>query len=77
MDLIDTLKNTDIIYKSQDDKNEILEYLNIRFYKKAKDDVRYLNCINIVEDTKIQLKSNCNYNMAIDNMIFSIWEEIH
>ena len=77
LDLIDTLKNTDIIYKSQDDKNEILEYLNIRFYKKAKDDVRYLNCINIVEDTKIQLKSNCNYNMAIDNMIFSIWEEIH
>lgn len=77
LDLIDTLKNADILYKSQDEKNEILEYINIKLYKKAKEELRYLNCINIVEDAKIRLKSNCNYNMTIDNMIISIWEEIH
>ena len=77
MDLIDTLKKADIIYKSQEDKNEILEYINIVLFKKAKQNTKYLNCINIVEDAKKRLKTNSNYNMTIDNMIMTIWEEIH
>ena len=77
MDLIDTLKNSDIIYKSQEDKQDILEYINIILFKKAKQNQKYLNCINIVEDTKKRLKANSNYNMTIDNMIMTIWEEIH
>ena len=77
MDLIDTLKKADIIYKSQEDKNEILEYINIVLFKKAKQNMKYLNCINIVEDAKKRLKANSNYNMTIDNMIMTIWEEIH
>ena len=77
MDLIDTLKKADIIYKLQEDKNEILEYINIVLFKKAKQNTKYLNCINIVEDAKKRLKANSNYNMTIDNMIMTIWEEIH
>ena len=77
MDLIDTLKNADIIYKSQEDKQDILEYINIILFKKAKQNQKYLNCINIVEDTKKRLRANSNYNMTIDNMIMTIWEEIH
>lgn len=77
MDLIDTLKNAEIIYKSQEDKQDILEYINIILFKKAKQNAKYLNCINIVEDAKKRLKSNSNYNMTIDNMIMTIWEEIH
>ena len=77
MDLIDTLKSADIIYKSQDDKNDILDYINIILFNKAKQNIKYLNCINIVEETKNRLKSNSNYNMTIDNMIMTIWEEIH
>ena len=77
MDLIDTLKNADIIYKSQEDKQDILEYINIILFKKAKQNQKYLSCINIVEDTKKRLRANSNYNMTIDNMIMTIWEEIH
>ena len=77
MDLIDTLKNADIIYKSQEDKQDILEYINIILFKKAKQNQKYLNCINIVEDTKKRLRANSKYNMTIDNMIMTIWEEIH
>ena len=77
MDLIDTLKNADIIYKSQDEKNEILEYINIKFLKKAKENLKYLKCIDIVEETKKRIKANSNYNMSIDNMIISIWEVIN
>lgn len=77
MDLIDTLNQADIIYKSQDEKQEILEYLNIVLFNKAKINKKYLGCINIVEETKKRLNANSNYNMTIDNMIISIWEEIH
>lgn len=77
MDLIDILKSADIIYKSQDEKNEILEYINIMLLKKVKENIKFINCIKIVEDTKSRLKANSNYNMTIDNMIISIWEEIH
>ena len=77
MDLIDTLKMADIIYKSQEDKQQILDYINIILFKKAKENIKYLNLINIVEETKKRLKANSNYNMSIDNMIMTIWEEIH
>lgn len=77
LDLISTLKNADLIYKSQNEQNEILDYINLRMLEKARKDLRFLNCINIVENAKLRLKSNSNYNMTIDNMIISIWEELH
>ena len=77
LDLIDTLKKADIIYKSQEDKQEILDYMNSILFKKAKENQKYLNCITIVEEAKKRLKANSNYNMTIDNMIMTIWEEIH
>lgn len=75
--LIDTLKSADIVYKSQNDKYDILEFFNLLLYKKAKENIKYINCINIVEEAKKRLNANSNYNMTIDNMIMSIWEEIN
>ena len=77
LNLIDTLKNADIIYKSQDDKQEILEYIEIILFNKIRKNIKFLNCINYVEEAKKRLKANSNYNMTIDNMIIAIWEEIH
>ena len=77
LDLIDTLNIADIIYKSQEDKYDILEYINIILYKKAKKDLRYINTINIVEETKKRARANSNYNMTIDNLIMTVWEELH
>lgn len=77
LELPDILKKADIIYKSQEDKNEILEAINVILFKNSKKDYRYLNCINIVEETKKRLNANANYNMNIDNMLFKIWEEMH
>lgn len=76
-DLIDALKLADLIYKSQDEIKDVLEYINILLLKKAKENIKYLNSISIVEETKKRLKANSNYNMTIDNMIMTIWEEIH
>ena len=77
LDIIDILKKADIIYKSQDEKNEILEGMNVILFKKSKQDLKYLNCIQIIEETKKRLNANANYNMCIDNMLFRIWEEMH
>jgi len=75
--IIELLQKADIIYKSPDDKFQILEYMNIICFNKYKEDMNYINCINIIEDTKERLKANANYNMCIDNMLFKIWEEMH
>lgn len=77
MELPELLKKADIIYKSQEDKIDILEAINVILFKMSKQDIRYLNCINIVEDTVKRLNANANYNMSIDNMLFKIWEEMH
>ena len=71
------LKQADIIYKSQEDKFEILEYINVVLFEKSKMNLQYLNGIEIVEKTKERLKANSNYNMCIDNMLFSLWEEMN
>ena len=76
-DIIEILKKAEIIYKSQEDKYEILEYMNIICFNKSKEDIKFINCIDIIEETKKRLKSNSNYNMCIDNMLFKIWEEMH
>ena len=61
----------------QEEKKDILESINIILFKKSNEDIRFLNCIDIVEDTKRRLNANSNYNMCMDNMLFKIWEEIH
>lgn len=76
-DLIDIAKMAEILYKSKEEIFEMLDYMNIVILKKAKEEYRYTNCIQIVEDTKKRLKQNANYDMSIDHMVFNMWEEIN
>ena len=76
-DLIDIVQESETLYKSKDDINDILEYINIILLKMAKTNYLYTNCISIVEDTKKRLIQNANYDMCIDNMLFKMWEEIN
>ena len=75
-DLIDIIPLSEVLYKAKEEITEILDYMNILLLKKAKTNEKYVNCIKIVEDTKKRLKQNANYDMAIDNLLFNIWEEI-
>lgn len=76
-DIIETLKKADVLYKSKDEVLEILEYINVLLIKKASKNYRYAHCIETIEETKKRIKSNSNYNMCIDYMLFSIWGEIN
>ncbi len=76
-DLIDIVKSAEILYKSKDDINDMLDYANVILLRKAKTNYLYTNCIKIVENTKKRLNQNGNYDMSIDNMLFKMWEEIN
>ena len=75
--IIDILNSSEILYKSKDEIEEILEYINVILLNQSKRNIKYVKCIDIVENTKKRLKSNSNYDMCIDNMLFNIWEEIN
>ena len=76
-DIIEIIKLSEILYQSKEEIYEILEYMNILLLKKAKENLLYTNCIEIVENTKKRLQQNANYDMCIDNMVFNMWEEIN
>ncbi len=75
-DLIDLIKKLDILYTSKDEILDMLDYINIILLKKSKENVKYTDCIKIVENTKRRITQNANYDMSIDNMLFNIWEEV-
>lgn len=78
---IEFINNNKFLYKEKEKIDEILEYINVLIYNQMKssieDRLKYINCINIVEDTKKRLKANSNYDMCIDNLLFGIWEEFN
>lgn len=71
---IDLLNKLDILYKDKDNIFENLDFINEILIKKAKDNYRYLEYIDYVEETKNKLRCNSNYDMCIDNLILKIWE---
>ena len=75
-DLIEIVQMSGEIYKSKEEINLILEYINVLLLKLSKQNIKYIKCIEIVEETKRRLKANSNYDMCIDYMIFSMWQEM-
>ncbi|MBR6504871.1 MAG: DNA polymerase III subunit delta' [Clostridia bacterium] len=79
-DIVDILNSAECLYKNKDDIYELLDYINIVLFdllKERKYNNKYLKCINICENTKIKLKSNNNFDMTIDDLLISVWEEIN
>lgn len=76
-DKINILNMSEIIYKAKDEKFEVLDYMNIVLVNLARKSNKYARCVQIVENTKKRLQSNANYDMCIDNMLFSLWEEVN
>ncbi len=77
--IIDLWGQSDILYQSKDNISNLLEYMNIIFMDKLIDNynIRYINCVKIIEQTKKRLSSNANYDMCIDNLLLKMWEEFN
>lgn len=76
-DLIDIMKSAEQLYKSKEEIDFILEFINVILLKFGKQEHKYVKCIDIVEKTKKRIKANSNYDMCIDNLIFNMWEIIN
>ena len=76
-DMTELIKLGEPLYQSKDEIINILDYINIILLKLSKENARYANCIDIIENTKKRLNQNANYDMCIDNMIFNMWEEVN
>lgn len=70
------LSAKEIIFKDKEEVYSILEYINTIFYNKGIRDINnidiYKTCIEIIEETKLRLKKNSNYDMTIDNCLMAI-----
>lgn len=77
IDLLDLLATKEDIFFNKEETIEILEYINLIFFNKIKSDSKYIKCMQIIEDTKDRLNKNNNFDMAIDNFIMTVWEEIN
>lgn len=71
--LTDVVSKMDILYKNKTNIQEMLEYLNTILIKKAKENIKYIDYIECVEETKRDIKLNCNYDMCIDKLLFRIF----
>ena len=76
-DLIQITNKAEILYQSKEEIQKILEYINNILLKLARTNHQYAKCISVVEDTKIRLRQNSNYDMCIDNMIWNMWREMN
>ena len=75
--LIDVLNNSELLYNSKDDIIELLDYLNVIFFEKCKENINYSKAISIVEKVKKKINANNNFDMSIDYMLIHIWEEFN
>lgn len=73
--IIDIFQKTQILFNSKEKIQDILQYINILLLEMAKENYKYSECIEIVEDTKKRLQSNANYDMTIDNMLLKMKEK--
>lgn len=76
LDIVDFLYYGKIIY-DKDNITDILNYIIVCLYSNSKDNVNYIYAIDHVNKCSLRLKSNSNFDMCIDNMLFGIWEEMN
>jgi len=74
-DLITTINNAEILYKEKEKIYEILEYINVYLYYTK--EIKKLNCIQYVEETKKRLLANSNYDMCIDYLLMNLWKKMN
>lgn len=72
LNLLDVLGKADCLYKNKENIFEILDYMNVIFFKKAKQNARYIKYIKEIEKTKKNINLNANFDMCIDSLLFNL-----
>ena len=78
--LIDIVKSSEILYKSKENINNILDYIIICVYSMLNDNKLSIekaqNIVYEIEETKRRIKYNSNFDMSIDRLLFKIKEQL-
>ena len=61
VNIIELINSKEDIFKDKEEAIEMLEYINLIFFQKISSNLKYVECMKIVEDTKDRLKKNNNY----------------
>jgi len=75
-DLVDIMLEGRILY-DKENIQDILDYIVVCLYSKKNTNEKYINCIDFVNECSSKLKSNSNFDMSIDNLLFKMWEELN
>ena len=75
-DLISALSNAKSIY-DKENIYDILDYMIVSMYSKAKENKKYLNCLKHISEAELRLKANGNFDMNVDSLLVNIWEELN
>ena len=68
--------NSAIVLYDKENIDQILEYMLICTFAKRQENKNYINCIEKINQAKMRLKRNCNFDMTLDTMLFEMWEEV-
>lgn len=77
-DITEIWKQSQVLYQAKENIIELLDYMNILFFEKFKENkyTKYTKAIPIIEDTKKRILANSNYDMSIDNLLLRLKEEL-
>ena len=75
-DIISVLQKAKFIY-DKENIYDILDYMTVSLYSKAKENKKYLNCLKYISQTLTRLKANGNFDMNIDSLLLNMWEEVN
>ena len=75
-DIIDIMLEGKIIY-DKENIYDILDYIIVCLYSKAVENEKYIDCIKYVNECADRIRSNSNFDMSVDNLLFKIWEELN
>jgi len=75
-DLVDIMLEGRILY-DKENIQDILDYIIVCLYSKKNVNEKYINCIKYINECSSRLKSNSNFDMSIDNLLFKMWEELN
>lgn len=73
LQIIDVLNKIECLYKNKENIKEMLEYINVILFEKAKTNTKYIEYIQQIEQAKQNIKLNANYDMTIDNLLLNIF----
>ena len=72
-DMVQIMNEAKILY-DKEETDDFLGYMTAYLFKKNLENKRYLDCVEIINNCRMRLRRNCNFDMCLDTMLMDMWE---